>query len=113
MIQGILLFTLVAVLIPDDANAVCCGDRGLFESCATQNGHTCNIFCCNCDGGRPGTSVCERSSTITISSDVLGKTGGGVSPRDIMAGCSINNINQFLSNTSKKFQEQTQMEILS
>merc|ERR1711971_742488 len=26
--------------------------------CTSHNGHTCNIFCCNCGGGRPGTSKC-------------------------------------------------------
>merc|ERR1711971_1435314 len=34
-------------------------DIGLgIGSGTSHNGHTCNIFCCNCGGGRPGTSKC-------------------------------------------------------
>merc|ERR1711971_927722 len=32
--------------------------------CTSHNGHTCNIFCCNCGGGRPGTSKCLPVSTL-------------------------------------------------
>merc|ERR1712037_491702 len=64
-ISTLLLCALMAVLIPESTNALCCQYRpsstglGLGPgSCTSHNGHTCNIFCCNCGGGRPGTSKC-------------------------------------------------------
>merc|ERR1712037_816 len=56
-ISTLLLCALMAVLIPDNTNALCCSLRSA-GSCPSHNGHTCNIFCCNCGGGRPGTSKC-------------------------------------------------------
>merc|ERR1711971_24919 len=71
--MDLLLGALMAVLIPESTNALCCQYKpsggyalegvltgiGLGKgSCSSHIGHTCNIFCCNCGGGRPGTSKC-------------------------------------------------------
>ena len=52
---------------------VCSQALGLcIGSCTSHNGHTCNIFCCNCGGGRPGTSKClPVSSTVLYCTAVL------------------------------------------
>ena len=72
-ISTLLLGALMAVLIPDNTNALCCQYRDPFGPlgpgigpCTSHNGHTCNIFCCNCGGGRPGTSKCFPVSTLSF-----------------------------------------------
>ena len=72
-ISTLLLCALMAVLIPESTNALCCTyvsgctKYGCgFHSCSSHNGHTCNIFCCNCGGGRPGTSKCLPVSTLSF-----------------------------------------------
>ena len=69
-ISTLLLGAFMAVLIPDNTNALCCSYRGRGwgeeGACTSHNGHTCNIFCCNCGGGRPGTSKCFPVSTLSF-----------------------------------------------
>merc|ERR1712110_960820 len=64
-ISTLLLCALMAVLIPESTNALCCSlSPTNVGGCTSHNGHSCNIFCCNCGGGRPGTSKCLPVSIL-------------------------------------------------